>query len=105
MLSVKTRKVKNRAATALRIAAQSLYRSQSYLGHYFRRMRAKLGAPKAITTAAHKLARIIYHIGAHGNLKRLTTGNQKWNLKDSCSWRAGFAAFGRPKNVELWMPT
>jgi hypothetical protein len=42
---------------------------------------------------------------AHGNLKRLTTGNQKWNLKDSCSWRAGFAAFGRPKNVELWMPT
>jgi transposase len=62
VLSVKTRKVKNRAATALRMAAQSLYRSQSYLGHYFRRMRAKLGAPKAITAAAHKLARIIYHM-------------------------------------------
>jgi hypothetical protein len=44
------------------MAAQSLYRSQSYLGHYFRRMRAKLGAPKAITAAAHKLARIIYHM-------------------------------------------
>jgi hypothetical protein len=25
-------------------------------------MRAKLGAPKAITAAAHKLARIIYHL-------------------------------------------
>jgi transposase len=62
VLSVKTRKVKNRAATALRMAAQSLYRSQSYLGHYFRRMRAKLGAPKAITAAAHKLARVIYHM-------------------------------------------
>jgi transposase len=62
VLSVKTRKVKNRAATALRMAAQSLYRSQSYLGHYYRRMRAKLGAPKAITAAAHKLARIIYHM-------------------------------------------
>jgi transposase len=62
VLSVKTRKVKNRAATALRMAAQSLYRSQSYLGHYFRRMRAKLGAPKAITAAAHKLARIVYHM-------------------------------------------
>jgi hypothetical protein len=44
------------------MAAQSLYRSQSYLGHYFRRMRAKLGAPKAITAAAHKLARIIHHM-------------------------------------------
>jgi hypothetical protein len=32
----------------------------SYLGHYFRRMRAKLGAPKAITAAAHKIARIVY---------------------------------------------
>ena len=57
---IKTRKIKNRAATALRIAAAGLYRSQSYLGHYFRRMRAKLGAPKAITAAAHKIARIVY---------------------------------------------
>jgi hypothetical protein len=31
--------------------------------------------------------------------------NQKWNLKESCSWRAGFAAFGQPKSGELWMPT
>ena len=62
VLSVKTRRVKNRAATALRMAAQSLHRSQSYLGHFYRRMRAKLGAPKAITATAHKLARIIYHM-------------------------------------------
>jgi transposase len=62
VLSAKTRKVKNRAATALRMAAQSLHRSQSYLGHFYRRMRAKLGAPKAITATAHKLARIIYHM-------------------------------------------
>jgi transposase len=65
-LSVKTRKVKNRAATALRMAAQSLYRSQSHLGHFYRRMRAKLGAPKAITATAHKLARIIYHMVTTG---------------------------------------
>jgi transposase len=62
VLSVKTRKVKNRAATALRMAAQSLHRSQSYLGHFYRRMRAKLGAPKAITATAHKLARIVYYM-------------------------------------------
>jgi hypothetical protein len=66
-LSVKTRKVKNRAATALRMAALSLHRSQSFLGHFYRRMRSKLGAPKAITATAHKLARIIYHMVTTGH--------------------------------------
>jgi transposase len=67
VLSVKTRKVKNRAAKALRMAAQSLHRSQSFLGHFYRRMRTKLGAPKAITATAHKLARIIYHMVTTGH--------------------------------------
>lgn len=62
ILSVQTRVVKNRLAMALRMAAQSLHRSQSFLGDYYRRMRAKLGTPKAITAAAHKLARIIFHL-------------------------------------------
>jgi transposase len=57
-----TRKVNCRAATALRMAAQSLHHSKSALGDFYRRMRAKLGAPKAITAAAHKLARIIFHL-------------------------------------------
>ncbi|HXZ70688.1 MAG TPA: IS110 family transposase [Streptosporangiaceae bacterium] len=62
VLSVQTRHVKHRVAQALRLAAQSLSRSPSVLGCFFRRMRAKLGAPKAITATAHKLARIIYHL-------------------------------------------
>lgn len=62
VLSVKTRHVNNRAALAFRMAANALFRSQSALGDFFRRMRAKLGAPKAITAAAHKLARIVYHM-------------------------------------------
>ena len=62
MLSARTRPTKNRAALALRMAAQALHRSQTYLGEYFRRMKARLGAPKAITAVAHKLARIIYHM-------------------------------------------
>lgn len=57
-----TRKVNCRAATALRMAAQSLHHSKSALGDFYRRMRAKLGAPKAITAAAHKLARILFHL-------------------------------------------
>ena len=66
VLSSRTRSVNHRLAHALHMAAQSLFRSQSWLGQYFRRMRAKLGAPKSITAAAHKLARILFHI--------LTTG-------------------------------
>ena len=57
-----TRKVKNRIAVTLRMAAQSLQQSESALGVFYRRMRSKLGAPKAITAAAHKLARIIFHM-------------------------------------------
>jgi transposase len=62
VLWVGTRKVSCRAATALRMAAQSLHHGKSALGDFYRRMRAKLGAPKAITAAAHKLARIIFHL-------------------------------------------
>ena len=62
ILSTHTRPVNNRAAKALRMAAQALFRSQSWLGQYYRRMRARLGAPKAITAAAHKLARIVFHL-------------------------------------------
>ncbi len=51
---------KNRASTALRVAAASLKTSDSALGAYFRRMRTRLGAPEATTATAHKLARIIY---------------------------------------------
>ncbi len=57
-----TRKIKNRVAVTLRMAAQSLQKSQSALGEFYRRIRTRLGAPKAITAAAHKLARVIYHM-------------------------------------------
>jgi hypothetical protein len=43
------------------MAANALFKSQSWLGDFFRRMRAKLGAPKTIA-AAHKLARIGYRL-------------------------------------------
>lgn len=62
VLSSRTRPTKNRAALALRMGAQGLHHSQSYLGEYFRRMRARMGTPKALTAAAHKLARIVYHM-------------------------------------------
>jgi transposase len=64
--SSKTRRGKGRAAHALRLAAWSLMRSHGALGAYLRRQRARLGAAKAITAAAHKLARIVYHLMRFG---------------------------------------
>lgn len=66
VLSSRTRKVVNRAATAFRIAAQSLYRSNSALGAFYRRLKGRLGPAKAITATAHKLARIFYRLWRDG---------------------------------------
>jgi transposase len=62
VLSTGSRPVQNRASRALRMAAQSLRTSPSYLGAFHRRMRSKLGPAKATTATAHKLAKIIYHM-------------------------------------------
>ena len=65
-LSGKTKPVVNRAAMALRMAASSLYKSSCALGAYYRRMKSRLGAPKAITATAHKLARLVYSMLKNG---------------------------------------
>lgn len=62
-----TRHVQNRAATALRMAASTLWRSKTYLGAKFRRLRTRLGAPKAITAMAHMLARLVYRMLRYGD--------------------------------------
>ena len=64
-LSVATRTGANRLATALRWAARSLHRSQTALGDWYRRMKAKLGSGGAITATAHKLARILWAMIKH----------------------------------------
>ena len=66
VISSKTKASANRAAAALRLAANALHRSDSALGAFLRRKKAHLGAPKAITATAHKLARIIYSILRYG---------------------------------------
>ena len=61
-----SRHVENRAATAFRMAATSLWRSKTYLGAKFKRLRTQLGAPKAITAMAHNLARLVYRMLKYG---------------------------------------
>jgi len=58
-LRSRSRPTANRAAAALCLAAQSLSHSHRASGGYYRRMQARLGAPKAITATAHQLARLI----------------------------------------------
>jgi transposase len=70
----------NRAATALRLAAQGVANSHSALGAYYRRMRARLGAPKAITATAHKLARLVYSMLRYGTAY-VDVGQQAYEQK------------------------
>jgi transposase len=58
----KTRSVSSRAANAFRIAAMAAGKSDSAIGAFFRRLKARLRSPKPITAAAHKLARIFYQM-------------------------------------------
>ena len=55
-----TRRSQNRVRQALRMAASSLHHDKSFLGDKYRRLRARLGPPKAITAMAHQLARLIW---------------------------------------------
>ena len=66
LLDSRTRQVVNRVADALRLAAQSVGRTETCLGIFYRRKQAHLGAPKATTATARKLACLIYHLLKHG---------------------------------------
>ena len=66
ILGRSTRPVVNRARHALRLAAYTLERSKSWLGAKYRRLKYKLGAPKAIVAMAHHLARLMYRMIKNG---------------------------------------
>ena len=65
-LSGKTKPCANRVAIALRLAANTLYNSECAFGAFLRRMKARLGSPKAITALAHKLGKLIYLMLKYG---------------------------------------
>jgi len=66
VLSRRTRKVNNRASTLLRLAAWAAGKTDTWLGRFYRRIRARRGAPKAVTATARKLACVIYHMMKYG---------------------------------------
>ena len=54
------------APRALWLRCSAWAASRSALGAFFRRLKGRLGAPKAITATAHKLARLVYSLLKHG---------------------------------------
>jgi hypothetical protein len=62
ILSSRTRKVINRASTALRMAALGVADTETWLGSFHRRMRARLGPAAATTATARKIATVVYHL-------------------------------------------
>jgi transposase len=80
VLDRKSKRSANRAAQAFRLAASSLARSQTALGAFYRRIKARIGAPQAITATAHKIALTFYSL-----LKNRTTyveiGQQAYEQK------------------------
>jgi transposase len=64
--SGRTRPSANRVATALRVAARSLWNSKSAMGAFMRRKAAHKGMPKAITATAHRMARMVYFMLKYG---------------------------------------
>jgi hypothetical protein len=56
----------NRAARALRMAAQGCHHAKTALGAFYRRIQARAGGPKAIVATARKLAERIYRMLKHG---------------------------------------
>ena len=67
VLRSRTRKVVSRANQAFRMAAQSVSRTDTMVGAYFRAIRARKGPQQAIVATAHKLARIVYHLLKYGD--------------------------------------
>jgi transposase len=55
VLSAKTPAVANKAARACRLAALAAGRTQTAIGGFYRRLKARIGGPKAITATAQKM--------------------------------------------------
>jgi hypothetical protein len=110
VLSTRSRKVKNRAAIALRLGAHCLYDAKNYLGDFYRKMKWRLGAPEAVTATAHKLARIVYHLPSTKqpySESVFITCDEQANVRAEMRLRKQAANFGYTLTpiAELWCVT
>lgn len=62
VLQNRTLKTKNRAGQAFRMAAQSVKRSETVFGSFYRRLRGRLDKSQATVATAHMIARVVYRM-------------------------------------------
>jgi len=87
VLRSRTRKVTNRATQAFRQAAQSVSRSDSAVGAYYRSMRARKGPEQATVATAHKIARTVYHLLKYGEAYEAESANAYEQKRQECELR------------------
>lgn len=85
---------------ALRLGAPTLLRSQSALGANYRRLRTRLGAPKAIAALAHKLARLVYRMLKHGQ-EYVDKGIEHYEARFRTQRLQGLQEQARELNLQL----
>jgi transposase len=66
ILKRRVRRGANRAARALRMAAQGCHHAKNALGAFYRRIQSRAGGPKALVATARKLAERVYRLLRHG---------------------------------------
>jgi transposase len=64
-LSGRTVSTSNKIKEVIRTAVQGLERRESSLGRFLKRMKGRVGAPKAVTAVARKIAVLVYNIMSH----------------------------------------
>jgi hypothetical protein len=90
----------NRAGNAFRMAAQSLVRSQSYLGARYRYLRAKLGGLKAVKAMARYLACLYYRLVTKGQIW-VDRGTQEFNRRSEQRELAALERKARQHGLQL----
>ena len=90
----------NRAGNAFRMAAQSLVRSQSYLGARYRYLRAKLGGLKAVKAMARYLACLYYRLVTKGQIW-VDRGTQEFNRRSQQRELAALDRKARKHGLQL----
>jgi transposase len=66
ILKRRIRRGANRAARALRMAAQGCHHAKNALGAFYRRIQSRAGGPKALVATARKLAERVYRMLRYG---------------------------------------
>lgn len=103
VLSSRTRRVVNRMADVLRMAATTLKSSQTALGAFYRRMVARLGPAEGITAVAHKLARLLYSLIKYGH-DYVRTGMAEYEKKNTDRKMKALRRMAQSMGVQLLEP-